>query len=313
MFFFFKRFKNGMKRVGRWMPLMFLPMLVYLTFMAITPDRFVIKQEVAVSKSMPVSKSTDPVGYISMEEIIVHPDNLFCDVFAMNELLRGLDIDTTVELKGISLRELKILVERTMSFNAPAESRLSIVYDGSSPELGKYLVAFYAQRLVDRTEEGLERRRYETAERHSPMLAQSMKTYTMSKLETVSLSDAGEQVQRAISDNNPDRHAKWKGNISGQSSQPEQTSEVAILVGEITAEPQRVLWRQERLAPSFWLLLCSSFVILVVAGFMEWSDPSLKSERQVARYLGLHVFGSIPNLDEIGQSLNRSRTGRHSD
>jgi capsular polysaccharide biosynthesis protein len=36
----------------------------------------------------------------------------------------------------------------------------------------------------------------------------------------------------------------------------------------------------------------------------EWSDPSFKSERQVAQYLELPILGSLPDLNKVSAALD---------
>jgi capsular polysaccharide biosynthesis protein len=49
--------------------------------------------------------------------------------------------------------------------------------------------------------------------------------------------------------------------------------------------------------------------ILVLLVIFEWSDPSLKSERQVAQYLELPILGSLPDLNKISVALDSKREG----
>ncbi len=53
------------------------------------------------------------------------------------------------------------------------------------------------------------------------------------------------------------------------------------------------------------LFLVSLGVTILVLGALEWADPSFKSERQVARYLGIPVLGSLPDLAKVLDQLDR--------
>ena len=76
----------------------------------------------------------------------------------------------------------------------------------------------------------------------------------------------------------------------------------AAMVGDVR------ITRQRTLSDHGWalgvILLVSLLVTLVVFGAVEWSDSSFKSERQVARYLGVPVLGSLPDLDEVLDRLD---------
>jgi hypothetical protein len=81
------------------------------------------------------------------------------------------------------------------------------------------------------------------------------------------------------------------------------------LKGDFLIEAQRALWRPERAVPLVWAFSVSLLVVLVFLGVLEWSDPAFKSERQVARYLGLPILGSLPDLTLVSDALGGKRTG----
>ncbi len=68
---------------------------------------------------------------------------------------------------------------------------------------------------------------------------------------------------------------------------------------EIQIRPIRSLWRPERLRPTLFLLFVALAAVLFLIGVSEWTDPSFKSERQVARYLEVPLLGSLPDLDRL--------------
>ena len=73
----------------------------------------------------------------------------------------------------------------------------------------------------------------------------------------------------------------------------------ATSVGPLQTTPVRSLWRPDHVGPATLLLLGSFTCVLILIGALEWNDAALKSERQIARYVGLPVLGSLPNLDVI--------------
>jgi len=78
----------------------------------------------------------------------------------------------------------------------------------------------------------------------------------------------------------------------------------ASLIGQTEINEHRAFWRPERLFPSLMSAMISLFVILIIIALIEWLDPSFKSERQLARYLGLPIIGSVPNLKKISDAMS---------
>jgi len=68
---------------------------------------------------------------------------------------------------------------------------------------------------------------------------------------------------------------------------------------------KRILWRAERSIPAINILILSLIVLLFLIGALEFIDPSLKSERQVARYLGLRSLGVLPDLHKLSRAIKK--------
>ncbi len=73
--------------------------------------------------------------------------------------------------------------------------------------------------------------------------------------------------------------------------------------GYLQIEKLRSIWRADRLTPLLFSISISIIIILSLLCFLEWSDPSLKSERQVARYTGLPILGAVPDLNKISKKI----------
>jgi hypothetical protein len=65
--------------------------------------------------------------------------------------------------------------------------------------------------------------------------------------------------------------------------------------GDIVVVAERSLWRPERMRPASIVLCLSTLAVLLLIAMFELLDPSFKSERQMARYLGLPVLGALPD------------------
>jgi hypothetical protein len=82
-----------------------------------------------------------------------------------------------------------------------------------------------------------------------------------------------------------------------------------VLIGTLEISAHHSLWRSQRLVPLMLIGFISLAGILIILVVFEWSDPSLKSERQVAQYLKLPILGSLPDLNKISVALNSKREG----
>jgi capsular polysaccharide biosynthesis protein len=94
-----------------------------------------------------------------------------------------------------------------------------------------------------------------------------------------------------------------------RSMHKESNVNLPALVGNLEIKAHRSLWRSERLVPLMLIGFISLNVILVILVVFEWSDPSFKSERQVAQYLELPILGSLPDLNKISAALASKREG----
>ena len=92
-----------------------------------------------------------------------------------------------------------------------------------------------------------------------------------------------------------------------RSPHKESNMKLPVLVGNLEINLYRSLWRSERLVPLMLIGFISLSVILVILVICEWSDPSFKSERQVAQYLELPILGSLPDLNKVTVAMNSKR------
>lgn len=88
-----------------------------------------------------------------------------------------------------------------------------------------------------------------------------------------------------------------RSNNSGSGNMP-------ALSGSIEIREMKAIWRSDRLAPLSFCIGASVVLVLLLFGFLEWNDSSLKSERQIARYIGLPILGNIPDLNKVALVLD---------
>ena len=65
-------------------------------------------------------------------------------------------------------------------------------------------------------------------------------------------------------------------------------------------------WSTERAPRAVLILFLSLLAVLLLIGLLELSDPSFKSERQIARYLDLPVLGSMPDATRLARHFKEN-------
>jgi len=253
MRFVIKRYLYGLvaRRVLLWVIL--LPPLVYFGLSAVRADRFFVMQDISISANSPVALTSNPVGFQTMSETVSRPDSLFQDSLALRDIYADFYGGTTAETADKRYRIIASAVESDLAVRMLGDKTARVSYHGKDQQLGRKMVSYYSQRLVQRVHQGFVRSK-----------------------------------QRALN-NEPSGPSSGIGHIG--------------LKGDLIVEEQRALWRSERAIPLAWTFVTPLFLVLVLLGVLEWSDPAFKSERQVARYLGLPILGSLPDLTLISDAL----------
>lgn len=268
MLYYIRRYRHGLRKIRRWLPLVFLPPAIYLLVAAAVPDRFSASQMLAVQKTAPISLSRTPVDIMTMEQMTSNPAGFFLDDFAIMDLIKYFEQSIPGQKEDPISRNLREVIENSMSLRTADDAHVLLSYYGRDVERGKLLVNYYTQRLVSRSKDGLTR---------------SMRT-----LNRTSGSES----------NSPPQFQPARQDAAG----PEPTlshSLPAAPEGTVTIKEHRIFWRSDRLLPAAVILAGSLSLIFILAGFVEWTDPSFKSERQISRYLDIRVIGVMPDLEPI--------------
>jgi hypothetical protein len=79
--------------------------------------------------------------------------------------------------------------------------------------------------------------------------------------------------------------------------------------GPIVMIEARSIWSTDRWLPAGVVLLLSTLGVLGLIAVFEITDPSFKSERQMARYLDLPVLGTLPDADPLAGNLRPQGRG----
>jgi hypothetical protein len=156
MHYYIRRYCHGLWRLRQWLPIVFLPSVVYLLVVSAAPDRFSIIQKVDVQKTAPIALSRTPVDTLPMAEMISRPAELFLDDFAILDLANAVQAVPGLK-KETASRNLRGVIEGSMTLKPADDASVLLGYYGSDVDLGKMVVKFYTQRLVSRSKDGLVR------------------------------------------------------------------------------------------------------------------------------------------------------------
>jgi hypothetical protein len=268
MRYYIRQYCHGMWRIRQWLPLVFLPSVVYLLVVSAAPDRFSVVQKVAVQKTAPIAISRTPLDIMPMSDMISRPAELFLDEFAI------LDLGNTVQVvpgmrKETASRNLRGVIESSMTLKTADDSSVLLNYYGHDVELGKTMVNFYTQRLVSRSRDGLVR---------------SMRN--LNRAGASETNGGSLQTARPVG-------------IESVTSQ----SQPAAPEGDIRIQEHRTFWRSDRLSPSAGILGGTLMLWLILAGFVGWVYLPFKSERQISRYLDIPVIGTMPDVVPLIQRI----------
>ena len=157
MFFHVKRYYYGLLKYRSWLWLALLPPLIYLAVSSITPNQFSIRQDIRVSKNVPVALMTSPVGTMTIQELLSHPETLFQNKLSIRALYGQLYSDIDYYRTDPQFRALFLAAKDHMSFANSDNDKLQVVYEGPEKEKGLMLVEFYSDRLIQNVVEGIRR------------------------------------------------------------------------------------------------------------------------------------------------------------
>jgi hypothetical protein len=256
--FFLKRYLYKISSQRGLFILGLIPALIYLGASAMQMDRFKIYQKIKIEPATPLAVSNSPSDYTSIAWFLTHPDELFLDAYTLQTLNRELQKELPPQPAITTEAQLMQSIKSAMSFSYEKDM-LRISYSGINQEMGEFLAAFYAKKILKKAEDGVKRQEM--------LLA---------------------------------RQLQQEGKVVPAPKSPPYSE----LKGGLTVESERALWRNERLPMTLLLLAAGLAAVLVWIGILELLDTSFKSERQVARLLGLPVLGTVPNMNRISKIMS---------
>ena len=174
MKFFIKRYMHGFLKRRVWLFLIPVLPILYLIFASVGPDRFAIKQKVAISKDMPVALVASPVGFKAAIDIVSAPEVFFQNSFAMNKLFQGTSGGIMPVWSEKQSIEVIQSVRNDMSIKMVGNNMAQIEFYGKDQQIGEALVNFYATRLVQKAREGIDRSNLVISSDQIPKLSGNM-------------------------------------------------------------------------------------------------------------------------------------------
>ena len=245
MSYYIKRYLNALRLYRRWTLLALLPPLLYLLFAAVTDVTYRVEQDFdGYSAETPLAASNSPIATLKLGRVVADPDLLFLDATALSQLLNRLRA-TSGYASLLDEERLQQGVNEVMSLSQYGDTRLRLRYRGSDEPLGRFLVTFYGDRLLQRINIGTAR-------------------------------------------------------IQGTG--PTAAAPLAP-AGPLLLTAERAPWRHARLRTTGLILVLSTLAVLALIAWFDASDPSFRSERQIARYLGVPVLGVLPDAAPLVQRL----------
>ena len=172
MHFNIKRYIHGISKRRFWLLLILLPPMFYIFVSAGFTDRFSIKQNISISKDMPLASG--PAGLKQMKEVISHPDDFFLNNYAVRKLYTKLYVGTAVYRVDGQFRNLLETIKNNMSMEMPSENVAIITFYGKDKAVGQTLVSYYANHLIQKGKEGLVRSKPEESNFKVPVLVGNM-------------------------------------------------------------------------------------------------------------------------------------------
>ena len=155
--FLIKRYFFAFSAHRLWLLVSLLPVLAYSVYAASRLDRFMVYQDIAVSKDAPVALTASPVDFANVNEFITRPDDFFLDKFALMELYMKLNAGKTIDQAKREYAPLMESIKREMSISMLSQGQVRVTYNGRDQKAGEKLVSFFLTRLINKINDGIKR------------------------------------------------------------------------------------------------------------------------------------------------------------
>ncbi len=133
-----------------------IPALIYCIAVASQPDRFSIYQKIKIAPEAPMAVSGSPLDFAAADWFLVHQDELFLDAYTLQTLHRDMRRELPQQSAMHGDAQLVQMVKSAMTLSY-IDTMLRVTYNGNDQAMGRFLTAFYAQRVLKKAEDGLRR------------------------------------------------------------------------------------------------------------------------------------------------------------
>jgi len=245
--------------------------LIWLIFAVVPPLIYLaVAQRIPTGYTVSQSVAIPADAPLALPQDPIHVIPL-ADVMADSaSFFRDIDLLREPRLSShLTSQETVDRVYDSMVLRPEADGHVRMTYEGTDRDLGLALVSVYAMHLVSKAKAGYARQRYQDAE---------------------PIDEGGGRV-------------RYK---PGEAATSPAILNAIQIEGEPAVEPRLAFLPPQRRSAAAWIFAVSAVAILGLVLLMEFLDPSLKSERQAARYVGVQVLGSLPDLKKVAQSIERN-------
>jgi hypothetical protein len=155
--FFIKRYLYKLSSQRSLLILALIPAFIYLAVAAANMDRFKISQAITIAPDTPLALSNSPSDVTSTAWFVAHPEELFLDSYTLQTLNRELQKQLQAQPAAVMTEaQLMQIIKSAMSMSY-GNDLLRISYSGVDREMGAFLAAFYAKKIVKKAEDGVRR------------------------------------------------------------------------------------------------------------------------------------------------------------
>ncbi len=168
-----RRYYYGLVKYKTWLLLFLIPPVLFILATALIPSQYTVNQHIHSSVQTPVALLSSPTGTLPAREFVTQPDKLFLNPFALRALYAKLHPGVTDYRTDPRFPALADAVQKHMALHRIDDNTLQIGYSGPDQELGSALVAFFSERWIQYTMEGVKRSGMALAPDQKPGLAGS--------------------------------------------------------------------------------------------------------------------------------------------
>lgn len=168
-----RRYHYGLVKYKNWLLLFLIPPMLFILATALIPSRYTVNQHIHSSVQTPVALLSCPTGTLPAREFVTQPEKLFLTPFTLRALYAKLHPGVTDDRTDPRFPGLADAVQKHMTMHPFDDNTLQIGYPGPVRELGSTLVAYFSERWIQHTMEGIKRSGVAPAPDQKPGLAGS--------------------------------------------------------------------------------------------------------------------------------------------